>query len=50
MDDCPNCEGIGAHTACTGQGCADCDPNTGNCPTCAGTGNDLRALRTHLLR
>ena len=38
MEDCRTCEGDGAHPECDGAGCSDCD--TGNCPTCAGTGND----------
>jgi hypothetical protein len=40
MYDCRTCDGDGAHPACNGAGCQGCDPETGNCPTCCGTGND----------
>lgn len=40
MDNCPDCKGDGAHTACEGEGCNGCDRTTGNCPTCAGSGNN----------
>ncbi|MFF9287477.1 hypothetical protein [Streptomyces griseosporeus] len=42
MDDCRTCKGNGAHPDCQGAGCVGCDPDTGNCPTCCGTGNDPR--------
>ncbi|WP_157865026.1 hypothetical protein [Streptomyces prasinopilosus] len=40
MYDCRTCQGDGAHPECNGYGCEDCDMETGNCPTCFGTGND----------
>lgn len=45
MNACSACKGDGAHADCHGTGCANCDPATGNCPACAGTGNDLTHWR-----